>query len=233
MLRETKHHIYPVIDIMLEKACDELAQDNIEISCKAGCAHCCYQLVEVTWDEGLVMLDWILAQPVDKQAEVVARLRKNAAVAKTLFSKDKRSARMLKPIKGDQIVPDSVYDNYFHELQEPCPFLQLDDNRCMAYAARPTACRTHLVSSPSEICAPNFALDDDDDIEIPEAIEDLKEDVGDILNSLQPDDRWGHMSTMLLRMLVEEGAISEEEASIEGVLPEQVKSAADAETHVA
>jgi Fe-S-cluster containining protein len=86
------------------------------IACRAGCDHCCHQVVSITPPEALAIVEYLrktLAQ--DELARVAARV-----------SRAHEQTRGL-----------SVSERYSSD--HPCPFLE--SGRCSIYEARPLACR--------------------------------------------------------------------------------------------
>ena len=86
------------------------------VACRAGCDHCCYQIVGVTTPEALAILDHLSQTASDPELEAVsARVAASRARTRGLSAAERFS-------------PD-----------HPCPFLQ--SGRCSIYEVRPLACR--------------------------------------------------------------------------------------------
>ena len=205
MFIKANEHLYPIIDIMVDDAVEELAEQGVSISCKKGCCHCCYLLIEVTWEEAMELALWVQSLPEPKQQEYLERIQKNATEAKALFSQTKRGKRFAAPVEGEYEIPDYLFDDYFYKEAHPCPFLV--DGCCSAYENRPSPCRLHLVSSPADYCS-RENLNEDEDTEVPEEIEEVREDIGPIITKLHPDPRWGHFGIMVEAAAVEIGLLS-------------------------
>jgi Fe-S-cluster containining protein len=99
------------------------------VSCKAGCAHCCYQQTALYEPEGITIAievsrwpDWRLW---------VERLVETARLA---------------------CLPESMEREAWFQRHVPCPFLT-DENLCRIYEWRPGACRWHRVATPAANCA--------------------------------------------------------------------------------
>jgi Fe-S-cluster containining protein len=60
---------------------------------------------------------------------------------------------------------------------------------CAAYEHRPTPCRLHLVTSDPQLCSAE--VEHDDEYEILDRIEQLKDDSGPVIYALERDGRWG------------------------------------------
>ena len=191
--RERHRHIFPIVDAMVEEALNDLSDDGQEVSCHKGCDHCCHLLVEVAWEEAVELALWIENQPTAAREKFLHRVRLAADNGRKFFLKKRSTAKYAKPVVDDKEIPDSAFDQYFYDEKRPCPFLV--DGSCAAYEARPTPCRLHMVTSPSDLCASD--VEDDDDYEVPERLETLKEEFGPVARAMQPDPRWGHLAIMV------------------------------------
>lgn len=108
------------------------------MTCVAGCAHCCRQLVMVTPIEALSLAALVDALPPDDQTKVRERF---AEAARTW-------ATLTEPLDSDE--PVGASKKWF-AAKVACPFLE--DERCSIYADRPIACREWNVSSAAALCA--------------------------------------------------------------------------------
>jgi len=88
------------------------------IACAPGCDHCCYNQVEVTPPEALVLGHFLKRQLVPEGIERLL-VRAQDWLAATSGKNKQEIARL--------------------RLDLPCPLLQ--DHRCLAYPARPLVCR--------------------------------------------------------------------------------------------
>ncbi len=204
MKNSSNKDLYSVIDQMIDNAVDELAADNMCISCKKGCAHCCHLLIEVSWEEALELAQWVKQLPVQKRQQYIERIQANAADARNLFSQTKRGRRFMNPVEGDYKIPDKLFNDYFYQARRPCPFLV--DNVCSAYDHRPSPCRLHLVTSPAKYCSAD-SEDYDDKVDVPDAFEGVRDDIGPVISHLHRDPRWGHFGIMVEAALQEIGAL--------------------------
>lgn len=91
---------------------------NAGVACRAGCDHCCYQVVGVTPPEAIAIAIY-LQEMLDEAAfaRVVQRVTELHERARELSSAERFS-------------PD-----------HPCVFLDVEAGRCTIYAVRPLACR--------------------------------------------------------------------------------------------
>jgi Fe-S-cluster containining protein len=99
------------------------------VSCKAGCAHCCYQQTALFQPEGMAI------------AVEVARLPDWQVWAERLVEAARLACQ-----------PESLEREAWFERHVPCPFLT-SENLCRIYERRPAACRWHRVATPSANCA--------------------------------------------------------------------------------
>lgn len=121
------------------------------VSCRAGCAACCRQLVVVSPLEAVAIERHVRA------ADRARRRRWEEALAWHSHAVSQRPSLMrrlqrfraaggyLSPEEGDAL------EREYRAAQIPCPFLMKE--RCSIYPARPFACREHFVLTPPELCA--------------------------------------------------------------------------------
>jgi len=187
-------HLFPLIDQLIEEASEDLAKQGTPVTCRDGCAYCCHLLIEITWEEAMELAHWILDQPDEIKQKFIKNVKDNAAKARKLFLRNKKTAFVAEPIKDKKTIPAKIFDVYFYKLQEPCPML--DNNRCGAYEHRPIPCRMHVATSPNILCS--YLINHDEiEEEIPKEIEDIQDDVGDVISHLHKDERWGHFGIMV------------------------------------
>ncbi len=87
-----------------------------ELACRAGCGHCCHQVVGATAPEVLAIYEHLRAsRTADELARVAARIRNADEKARGLTPDERTSPEL------------------------PCPFLE--EERCSVYEVRPLACR--------------------------------------------------------------------------------------------
>jgi len=199
MKSASHRELFPIIDAMVERAAEEATEEGDEVSCRIGCTHCCHLLIEVSWEEASELAHWMREQPQEKRLCIEARVRENAAEAREFFLAEKGTEKFAQPLHDEFDLDDGVYDNYFYNKSRPCPFLE--DDKCLAYHVRPTSCRLHMVTSPPELCS--AAMEDDDDYEIPERFDQLKEDAAPVIDALEHDGRWGHFGIVVEAVLEE------------------------------
>jgi Fe-S-cluster containining protein len=122
----------------------ELQGAGKTVSCKAGCAACCRQLVSISDIEAHAIAEMVERMPDARRAHVQER-----------FAETERRLAAIKP-------PDDIIEalngpgrkafaiEYFR-YGVPCPFLE--DESCSIYDDRPLVCREYLVHTPSERCS--------------------------------------------------------------------------------
>ncbi len=195
-------HFYPILDIMIERAVEECAEDDEAITCRKGCAHCCHLLVETSWEEARELVLWLMDLPEEKRQTYFNKISANAEEFRQLCLSSRKHRRFVHPIVDEvEEMPDALCDDYFYQKKRPCPFLD-EQGCCSAYEARPSACRLHMVSSNPDMCRPE--AEDDNAYVIPEAIDELQDEVGPMNSALAQDGRWGQLATMVKTMLAEE-----------------------------
>lgn len=133
---------------------DSLSLERKEISCKRGCAYCCYHYVTVSLAQGIAIVDYLysrkdlLKQFLDNYADW---RNKGGTIADGIDGIRLRALASSVPI--DRVIADTrpLSTRYF-EAVIPCPFLA--DNTCSIYEVRPTSCSGHHAVSPPDWCAP-------------------------------------------------------------------------------
>src|SRR5262249_11034980 len=128
-----------------------LQEQGGSVSCRAGCAACCRQLVVVS------PLEAIAIERHVRSAERAQRRRWEEALVPHSRAVSQRPSLMRRlqrfrtanghpsPEEGDAL------EREYRAARIPCPFL--DRERCTIYPARPFACREHYVVTPPELCA--------------------------------------------------------------------------------
>ncbi len=137
-------------DRLVEIAVRVEEREGRSISCRAGCAACCRQLVPVTEAEARRLAQVIEAMPEPNRT----RTRDRFQAARDAME----GIGMLNDLRDDESrsrldAKDRlrIGARYFAQ-QIPCPFLD-ENESCGIYEERPIACRTHLVTSPAEECS--------------------------------------------------------------------------------
>ena len=123
-------------DALVTRAREHAASQGTPVSCRRGCAACCYHPVPVSLAEAHGLAALVDAHPEREAIEA----RFDAALAAL------ERAGMLEQVRAGEIDPR----RYF-ALEVACPFLV--DDLCSIYDDRPAVCREHLVTSSPSYCA--------------------------------------------------------------------------------
>jgi Fe-S-cluster containining protein len=206
-------HVYPVIDLMVDSAVRDIIADGEKVSCAKGCAHCCHLLVEVFWEEARELAKWVQSQSEQKREYWYKKIQANAADFEQLCSKRKHWRPYAEPFSDDDMeFTDGLCDNYFGKTLRPCTFLG-EDGACQSYAARPSSCRLHLVTSDPDLCKAD--VEDDEDYNVPDRVEELGDEVAAVNSAAAQDGRRGQMAVMVSAVLAEEFNVNIKERNYE------------------
>ncbi|MBN2165661.1 MAG: YkgJ family cysteine cluster protein [Marinilabiliaceae bacterium] len=127
---------YQTIDLLIDSFSSRCRLSNVNIDCKKGCGYCCYQPVFASIHEVFYMKDYVNNHFSSNQISEI----KAKAKSKTDYSQGNTDAELLK-------------------YSYPCPLL--DNGVCIAYNARPMACRIYM-SSDVKSCIKRYELHDND-----------------------------------------------------------------------
>jgi Fe-S-cluster containining protein len=124
------------------------------VSCRAGCAACCRQMVTLAPVEAVGVAALVGEMPAERQAQIrgrfteaVRRLRTAGLVEPD--APDHSPVMRAPPARRSSEAFDGLLDAYF-ELRIDCPFLE--EERCSIYEQRPTICREYVITTPPENC---------------------------------------------------------------------------------
>ena len=134
-IQSALEEMYTAIDNMINSVYALAQQQNQKIDCKLGCEFCCHQPV-FALDYEMDFLKNYLNEYFD--GETIAEISEKA----------KKKENKLKGLKDEDLL-NSKY---------PCPLL--GEGACMAYEARPMACRIYL-SSDVKTCKRFFNSPED------------------------------------------------------------------------
>jgi len=125
-------------DWLDDRVAEVLRDGARAVSCKVGCDACCHYPLRVS--------SWEMETVADACARLpqLTRRRVHKQVARAL--------RVLEPLRGSwKVFPERDEDRIAYcKAPVRCPLLI--NHRCVAYAARPLACRTHFVVSSPDQC---------------------------------------------------------------------------------
>lgn len=199
MKHPENEHLFPILDQMMSKAVEAVEAEGSCLSCKKGCAHCCYLFVEITWEEAMELAKWVLDQKENEKQTFINKISENAARVREILAEYKKP-HLLAPLTGEQSYPEDAFDEYFHNNTYACPFLK--NNQCGAYAHRPTPCRLHVVTSDVNYCKPDKEFRDEG-VLTPTEVDDVHEAIGPVMGELHTDPRWGQLGIMVEAALKE------------------------------
>lgn len=128
MAHEADQHVRALYAELDRAILGGLKEKRLPVSCTAGCAHCCYQLVAVGIGEAFYIASGIAEQ--DNWRDWARRLYDEA-----------REMAACTDMVG------------WFERHRPCVFLDTRSNLCQIYERRPAACRYHVVRTPAANCA--------------------------------------------------------------------------------
>lgn len=121
-LKRAIGQLYQAVDELLESFLQRSATEGAPAECKKGCSWCCYQEVFAVTHEFLYLHDYLLHNLSEKVREgILERAREKVKLTMNRSVEEQLTVRAA------------------------CPFL--DAGSCMAYEARPMACRIYLSSS--------------------------------------------------------------------------------------
>lgn len=121
-LRTAISQLYRSMDDLIDSFLGRTASEGKPAQCKKGCAWCCYQEVFAVTHEFLYLQDFIVQHfNMEQQEKILERAREKVLLTMNL------------PLEEQLMV------------RAACPFLE--NGSCMAYEARPMACRIYLSSS--------------------------------------------------------------------------------------
>jgi Fe-S-cluster containining protein len=123
--------LYDVLDPALKKA-----TEGMSISCKSGCAGCCYLLALVSLPEAVAIAEHFLSDTGRRQLVPL--------LMRSFF--EQAQAIPPGPFK-------TIRESYFAK-KVPCTFLDTESKLCTIYSVRPSACRYHFVVSDPALCQP-------------------------------------------------------------------------------
>jgi len=189
-------HIVPVIRSLGEQAQDlEITHTNQigkTISCQKGCGACCRQMIPVSPPEAFALVEAMNILSEDHQNRVKQNLARTRQRLET--------AGILRPLQDLAESPHQHSDNEldalnraYYALRIPCIFLE--NEVCSIYAHRPAGCRSHLVTSPPELCQ-DMAHNSIEELHIP-----LR--AGTVLSMLWADLTGGPIRLMPLPVAIE------------------------------
>jgi Fe-S-cluster containining protein len=135
-----------ITDKVVEAAVEREQAAGGRISCKAGCAACCRQLIPISATEARELPRLIAGLGDDLRRRVVARFEDaiSALRASRIWSRLERYASLSEDERG-------MLSIEYLQLGIACPFLE--GERCSIHPVKPLVCRQYLVTSPAACCS--------------------------------------------------------------------------------
>jgi Fe-S-cluster containining protein len=194
-------------DSLLSAVSEQLGENGLSISCKAGCGACCRQMVPLSIFEAEALSTWIATLAPETRQILAQRFHQallslsSAGIVERLVSQDWQADM--------DFAQELVFDYFFAGV--PCPFLQ--DESCSIHPIRPLACREYLVTSDPSRCVDPRTLEADP-VRLPVRLSRVLNRMG---AELEPDSR-GWIPLVFLFAWMESGA--HPGAAITGTGPE-------------
>ena len=118
-IRKLYQKVYQNVEELLDSFTQLVSREKNKIACEKGCSYCCNQAVFVNFPEVFLLTDFISRFP---DADMISKIQVRAS------EKNKKTSKLsMKEIL---------------RYSSACPLLY--DNKCLAYKARPMACRIYL-----------------------------------------------------------------------------------------
>jgi Fe-S-cluster containining protein len=119
------------------------------ISCKKGCSACCRMMVPVSAPEAFALEQAFAQYEEPTKRFLTSRLdaAKQQLAEAGLLEQLTKLTRSSEPLSDNSIEP---INRAYYALRLPCPFL--DQDTCLIYEDRPSACRELAVTSPAPLC---------------------------------------------------------------------------------
>jgi Fe-S-cluster containining protein len=137
--------LHRINDTLVAAAEEAAGEHGREITCRADCPACCYQIVPVTEPEEHFLVRLVGSLPAARRESVCASVSEtvHALESDGLLPALEHAEHLTRPEARALAI------RYFR-MQMPCPFLE--DGLCSIYEQRPIACREFAVTSPREHC---------------------------------------------------------------------------------
>lgn len=133
-------------DALISISVDDVREGGRCVSCRVGCGACCRQVVPISEDEAVSLLEWMDRLPEEQRQVIDARFQRALA---QLEENGMLEATRKANLNEDREAGLRFSLDYFH-AGVACPFLI--NESCGIYPIRPLKCREYLVTSPAENC---------------------------------------------------------------------------------
>ncbi|WP_036154254.1 YkgJ family cysteine cluster protein [Maribacter forsetii] len=119
---------------------------SIDNMCRKGCAHCCYQPIEIVACEELPIAEYINNRI---GSDLYKKVRKQIMDWSIHFNEHFAGFESLKTV-DDVSHANRAYREKVNEDRLACPFLV--NNLCSIYEVRPLSCRSHIELESATLC---------------------------------------------------------------------------------
>jgi Fe-S-cluster containining protein len=148
--RTTLTELLPIVrnleGAIIGRVSEEAQAVGTPISCHAGCAACCRQMVPVSMFEAEALTRWMATLPEEARADIESRFHRALSALRDAGVIEK----ILEPNWPlEEGFATDVAISYFR-AHVACPFLE--NENCGIYPIRPLACREYMVTSPAALC---------------------------------------------------------------------------------
>ena len=135
-------------ELVVGRAVERTALAGQPVSCRAGCAACCRDLVAVSAPEAFHLADVVARAPVEERGDLLARFAAQNAAVDAHGLRDGLEALLAGTSSPEE--RRAFAARYFsHRID--CAFLR--DESCRIHGDRPLTCRDLNVTSPPEWCS--------------------------------------------------------------------------------
>jgi len=124
-----------------------LSSTGSTITCRKGCAYCCEQYISISLAHGLVIVDYLYANPKIMEAFLARYQNWHKSTGGSAALQALEHYTTFSPVVRH--TPQALLDEYAR-MGTPCPFLV--GRTCSIYRVRPICCASHVSISPPENC---------------------------------------------------------------------------------
>ena len=146
----TAEDMLPILRALTKLATDmateKVADQGKSVSCRAGCAMCCRQIVPIPKFEAQRLARLVDSMPEPRRTTIRSRFHDA-----TQRLRDAGLYDALTSSHNESETPVLELSSQYLRLMIACPFLE--DESCSIYDERPITCREYQVTSPPALCA--------------------------------------------------------------------------------
>ncbi|MFD2045401.1 YkgJ family cysteine cluster protein [Ornithinibacillus salinisoli] len=131
---------------LLQQVSDEITsmEESVDMqaTCRMGCAFCCYFPIIINEMEAKLMQKSIANFPAERKRKIQQHLSRYY----------EKYGEKLDQITAINFEEDENFKYKYRKSLVPCPLLNTDTNKCMAYEIRPIPCRTYMNYTDPKVC---------------------------------------------------------------------------------